>query len=898
VLFVDRPQALKNDPVLGLTQSCDALVRIGKWAVRQTPPTPLFLLAAGGVQALHSEHPGTQQSADMLQAAALSGFARSLQNEWPELDIKIIDLGVGSLTNAQLASLTRYLADPDAETEMILNPKGQRLVPRVREITYPGRSSTGSTTDSSQQRCCQKLGFSAPGLLRNLHWQPCTLEAPLDAHEIRVEVDYTGLNFRDVMYALGMLADEALENGFSGPGLGLEFSGRILEVGRAVQRWSPGDRVMGFAPSSFATQLRTLETAVSAVPEGLGMDAAAALPTVFFTAWYALRDLARLEVGERVLIHGGAGGVGIAAIQIAQLLGAEIFATAGSPEKRDFLRLLGVTHVYDSRSLDFVDAILQETQGGGVDVVLNSLSGEAIRRNLQILRPFGRFLEIGKRDFFENTPMHLRPFRNNLSYFGIDADQLLAGRPALTRRVFQEVVEHFAQGALFPLPVTQFSAAQVVEAFRHMQQARHIGKVVVAMQTPIIDSQPLTAAEAPALALDPDGLYLVTGGTRGFGLATARRLVERGARHLLLISRSGRLDSEAQAERDEMAALGAIVDYRACDVSDAKQMAALFADIRAQQRSLRGIIHSAAVIEDGLAENLIPAKIQEVLAPKVDGAWHLHRLSLEHPLDFFVVYSSITTVLGNPGQSAYVAANTWLEGLAHLRRSQKLPALAVLWGPIADVGYLTRHEQTLDRLTQRLGGPALSAHLALDLLEALLSADRNGVVVANWDWQAVSRFLSNALAPRFANLSRGISASDGLSDTDLQEQIRLLPEKEAEALLCELVRREVAQILRLPPEKISDSQDLTQLGLDSLMGVELALALEERLGIKLPAFLLSEGPTADRLAQRLVHSLRKSAQEDGLFLSPDRETFEQLAKQHGVATDEAAIKQIVTNWSH
>jgi len=665
-----------------------------------------------------------------------------------------------------------------------------------------------------------------------------------------------------------------------------------------VQRWSPGDRVMGFASSSFATQLRTLETAVSAVPEGIGMDAAAAIPTVFLTAWYALQELARLEAGERVLIHGGAGGVGIAAIQIAQLLGAEVFATAGSPEKRDFLRLLRVSQVYDSRSLDFADAILQDTQGEGVDVVLNSLSGEAIRRNLQVLRPFGRFLEIGKRDFFENTPMHLRPFRNNLSYFGIDADQLLAGRPAVTRRVFQKVVEHLTQGDLFPLPVTAFPATQVVEAFRYMQQAKHIGKIVVAMRTPIVNSVPPTATDAPKLALDPDGLYLVTGGTGGFGLATARRLGERGARHLLLISRSGRLDTRAQTEWGETAVLGAVVEYRACDVSDTEQMEELFAQIRTQQRPLRGIVHAAAVIEDGLAENLTPAKIQEVLAPKVRGAWHLHRLSLGHPLDFFVVYSSITTLLGNPGQSSYVAANAWLEGLAQLRRSQDLPALAVLWGPIADVGYLTRHEQTRDRLTQRLGGAALSANLALDLLEGLLSAERNGVVVANWDWQAISRFLPTALAPRFADLSEGIVDGGVLSDSDLQEQIRLLPENEAEALLSELVRREVAQILRLDPEKIGGNQDLSHLGLDSLMGVELALALEERLGIKLPAFLLSEGPTADRLAQRLVHSLRKNGLEEGSSLSPDRETLEQLAKQHGVASDGEAIEQIFANGSH
>jgi acyl transferase domain-containing protein/NADPH:quinone reductase-like Zn-dependent oxidoreductase/acyl carrier protein len=896
ILYLDLATETAADPVPHLTRACSGLITLGKWAVRQTPVVPVFLLTRGGILATYADAIGEETSAHTLNAAGLCGFARSLQNEWPELSLTILDLGAQSLTVQQVDRLLRYLQAPDAETEMVIDPHGARFVPRVQEASFPcpkpieAVPRAGGAGGSTPYR---QLRFSMPGQLRNLQWMPGNPPALAD-DAVRVEVAYAGLNFRDVMYALGMLSDEALENGFSGPGLGLEFAGWIREVGRKVTRWRPGDAVMGFAPSSFSTQICTPETVIAAVPAALDMASAAAVPTVFFTAWYALREMARLEENERVLIHGAAGGVGIAAIQISQMLGAEIYATAGSPEKRDFLRLMGVAHVYDSRSLAFADAILRDTQGEGVDVVLNSLSGEAIRRNLQVLRPFGRFLELGKRDFYENTPLGLRPFRNNISYYGIDADQLLAGRPALTRRLFDEIMTHFSQGDFFALPVARFPADRIVQAFRYMQQAKQIGKVVVEVKTPVTTGLHQECTYSPPMALDPDGAYLVTGGIAGFGLATAQRLVERGARHLILVSRTGVPDAAAAETIEGMRALGAEICCKACDVSDRHQVAALFAHLNAQPHPLRGIVHAAAVIKDALAENLTTAHIGQVLSPKVAGAWYLHRESLKLSLDFFVLYSSITTLLGNPGQAPYVAANTWLEGLARLRRAQNLPALSILWGPIGDIGYLTRHEKTRDLLQQRLGGAPLSASTALDLLETLLASDRTGLVVADFDWRAVSRFLPKSTAPRFSRIHRnGIDTGQDLV-ADLRTQMLGLSTKEAETVLNALVRQEVAQILRLAPEKIPGDQNLAQLGLDSLMGVELALALEERLGIKLPAFLLSEGPTPERLAQRLVHMLRKDGSDEALTDRSEIDALQRLAESHGVQSGSADAERLMS----
>nr|WP_226857330.1 SDR family NAD(P)-dependent oxidoreductase [Acidithiobacillus concretivorus] len=881
--FADREDLAEagQSAATRLRMECKRLQQAGLWCLRQDPVIPLLLLSDGG---LGGTAAATAFSAThSLGQAGLCGFARSLQNEWPELKLRIVDWGQGSPETVQMV-VAEYLS-PGPETELLLDVQGGRYILQVQEGTVADLGTAGHDhpqiiqPPKSQPLKIQQLQFSLPGQLRHLQWVDVPERTP-EAHEVEIAVDSTGLNFRDVMYALGLLADEALENGFSGPTLGLEFAGRIQQIGAAVTQWQVGDAVLGFAPASFSTRLMTSEQAITRIPEGMSMRAAATIPTVFLTAWYALHTLAQLQPGEKVLIHGAAGGVGIAAIQIAQHLGAEIYATAGSPQKRDFLRLLGVQHIYDSRSLDFADAILADTQGEGIDVLLNSLYGEAVLRNLQILKPFGRFLELGKRDFYENNAIGLRPFRNNLSYFGIDADQLLKGRPQLTQTLFTEIMSRFEAGDFFPLPATHFPAARVTDAFRHMQQARQIGKVVVEMAAPYLPHAPRSEAIL-RIQLNGEAAYLVTGGLGGFGLATAQRLAERGAKKLVLVSRSGQPESAADLILNDLRSQGVQVHTWSCDVREVSQVQALIQRITREVGPLHGIIHAAAVIEDALAQNLGAELMDKVIQPKVAGAWNLHQASLHQPLDFFVLYSSMTTVLGNPGQAHYVAANSWMEAFAQWRRQQGLAALAILWGAIADVGYLTRHEKTRDLLQQRLGGAALTASTALDVLETMIVSDAHGWMVADLDWRALQRFLPVAASPRFAAVMPSGKAETTSSDEDLRSHLQSLPTAEAEQLLVDTVRREVAQILRLSADKITPDQNLSQLGLDSLMGVELALALEERLGVKLPAFLLSEGPTPLRLARRLVQSLSNDAEQQEVPGAASI-TREQLEAQHGV----------------
>ena len=818
--------------------------------------------------------------------AALWGFARTLMNEFDSLGIRLVELDDPHDPEATSKALVDEICHADGEDEVIYSPQG-RYCPRLHTV-QPASLLGADEPAGRPDRDVACLDFRQPGPLKNLMWH----RRPLPnrgADDVEIEVRAAGLNFRDVMYAMGLLSDEAVENGFAGATLGMELSGVVTAVGEQVEDISVGDEVIAFAPASFAERVVTPVAAVARKPANWSFPAAATVPTTFFTAYYALHHLAGLEEGERLLIHGAAGGVGLAAMQIARAAGAEVFATVGSEVKRDVVRLLGADHVLDSRSLAFADDILDLTGGEGVDVVLNSLAGEAINRNLRILRPFGRFLELGKRDFYENTRIGLRPFRNNISYFGIDADQLMAERPALTRRVFMELMQLFENGQLKPLPYRLFPAAQAVEAFRFMQQSRQIGKVVLGFDEGIgtIEQPP---PDPGTLTLDADATYLVTGGMRGFGLATAVWLADHGARHLALLSRRGAADDEAAAAIEEMQKQGVRVRAVACDVTDLAALRATFDQVRQTMPPLRGIVHAAMVIDDGLVRGLDAARIRSVLAPKIDGARHLDLLSRDLELDFFVLYSSATTLFGNPGQASYVAANRFLEVLANARRSAGLPATCISWGAIDDVGYLARNSKIKEQLQSRLGGSALHSTEALAALEQLLVNDLSGVGVMELDWATLQRSLPSSVSPKYADLVQ--EAEDAGADADGAEQLRRwLEELDDDALaaaIAEVLKKEVGEILHVAPEKIEDRKSLHDIGMDSLMGMELVAAVETRFGVTLPLMALSEGLTIERLVQTMIRQLR-SGDGDGAH---DKAAVERLAAQHGSAVDAEAVDAV------
>jgi phthiocerol/phenolphthiocerol synthesis type-I polyketide synthase C len=855
--------------------------------------TTCWLITANAAGSLLPKHTGATPAASLAADSALWGFGRTMLNEADHCAIRLIDLQTPLSVETAATALDKEFEQPDDEQEVVLTSGGERYALRLCSEERPD----GQVHVALEQPTLS-LGFQLPGQLRNLRWEAHP-RRELAPGEIEVDVRATGLNFRDVMYALGLLSDEAIENGFAGPTLGFEFAGVVSRSGSEDSIFNAGDEVVGFGPSSFGNRVITQAAAIAHLPPDISFEAAATIPSTFFTVYYALHHLAQLQADEKVLIHGAAGGVGIAAVQVAKWLGAEIYATAGSDEKRDFLRLLGVDHIFDSRSLTFADQIMAQTGGQGVDVVLNSLAGEAINRNFQVLKPFGRFLELGKRDFYENTRIGLRPFRNNVSYFGIDADQLMLVRPDLTRRLFAEIMALFADGVLHPLPYRAFEAEDVVDAFRYMQQARQIGKIVITYRHGINDVYLPKAPTRRHLQLAADGSYLVSGGLQGFGLRTAEWLASKGARQLILISRSGPQSEQSDEARSAIARLerqGVRVHAAACDVSKRAELAALLAETARSLPPLKGVVHAAAVIDDGLVRNLDAAQMRRVLAPKILGARNLDELTRDCPLDLFILFSSATTVFGNPGQASYVAANAFLEALAEHRRALGLCATSVGWGPIDDVGFLARNEKIKDALQSRMGGGALNSATALDALEGMLLADRSGLAVLEFDWHALSRLLPSASSPKFQELAWHAEDRDGQEDhsEDIQRLLAELSDDELLATFSDILRNEIGEILRVGADKIDPERSLYDMGLDSLMGVELMIALESRFGIRLPVMALSQSPTISKLAARVIQQLRGAddageSDQQALLLAQTQE----VARQQGADASPEVIAGVV-----
>lgn len=802
-------------------------------------------------------------SAD-AEAAALMGVRRVLANEAAQISVRLIRIDPALDEATAVARIAAEIGRDD-DGEVAWDARG-RHVTRVRR----GLPVTPRPADAPALR----LQVERPGLLDSLGWRDVPPQAP-GVDEISIEVAAAGLNFRDVMWSMGLLPDEALLDGFAGPTLGLECAGTVTAIGAAVTRFAVGDRVMAFAPAALSTATVTKAHAAMRVPPGMPFAAAATIPVAFVTVAYALGTLAQLGAGETVLVHGAAGGVGLAAIQYAHARGARVFATAGSPAKRALLRRLGVEAVLDSRSLSFADEVMALTGGEGVDVVLNSLAGEAMRRSLGVVKPFGRFLELGKRDFYENSSIGLRPFRHNVSYFGIDADQLAVKRPALAATLFEELGALFAAGTLRPLPFRLFDYAEAESAFRLMQASGHLGKIVLApgpvLPRALPDPQPFSAR--------PDAAYLVTGGLDGFGLETARWLVRQGARTLALVSRRGDATPGAAETLASFAQAGVDARAYAADVADEAALAMVLARIRAEQAPIAGVVHAAVAMDDALLTQLDADRFARALAPKLRGAELLDRLTRDDPLHLFLLFSSVTTPLGNPGQGNYVAANAAMEAVAERRHAEGRTALAVQWGPIGDTGYLAREAQVSEMLARQLGGSHLSAADALDALPALLASGLPVVGMATVRWSALRKRLPLLDSPLFAEMER--EGSDDAADVDLKTLLAECPPDEARQRVTVMLIDEVARIMKLGADKVEASRPLAELGMDSLMAVELRLAVEERFGITVPLLALAEGATLSAMAGRIVRGVL--GEEGGEPHGREAQAAAHLAQHEGPA---------------
>ena len=703
-----------------------------------------------------------------------------------------------------------------------------------------------------------RLAAGEGGTLENLAVQSCP-QVELAAGQVRVAVAAAGVNFRDVLVALGMYPGAAQ--------LGAEGAGLVTEVGPGVTELAVGDTVLGILglTGSEAVVDRRL---VVRVPQGWSLVQAAGVPVVFLTAYYGLSVLAGLRAGQRVLVHAAAGGVGMAAVQLARHWGAEVFATA-SRGKWDTLRAMGLDdqHIADSRTLEFEKKFSSGTDGHGVDVVLNSLAGDFTDASLRLLGPGGCFIEMGKTDL--RDPDAVARDHPGVGYRAFD---LMEAGPDRIAEMFGDLMALFSAGVLAPLPVKAFDVRCAAEAYRFVSQARHIGKVV------------LTMPGGPAgLA---GGTALITGGTGMAGSALARHLVARyGVPHVMLVSRGGeRADGVAELVA-ELGEAGATVSVLACDVGDRDAVANLLAQVPARY-PLRGVFHAAGVLDDAVIGWLTPERIDTVLRSKVDGAWNLHELTRDMDLSAFVVFSSMAGIVGAPGQGNYAAANSFLDGLAAYRHARGLPGLSMAWGMWEDASTMTQHLGDRDKARMsRVGLAALPTRDALGLFDAALTGEQAVVVATRLDTGALARN-GAALPPLLRELAtrptrRVLDHTEMVSMTGLRVRLQGLTPEQRQRELAELVCSNAATVLGHSAADVNAEDAFGDLGFDSLTAVELRNRLKIATGLTLSPTLIFDHPTPAALAEHLDTQLASATTGGG---APDR-----LARFNDVARELQAL---------
>ncbi len=785
-----------------------------------------------------SQPVGAMQVPPQLAQAPVWGLGKVIAIEYPDSHCTMIDLdpAIDSSEANRLAA------------EVLSGSREDQIAWRngVRHVLRLARRSAAELALAAEEKPVQ-LTVTERGTLDNFALLPANRCAP-GPGEVEIRVHASGINFRDVLGTLNLYPGEM------GP-LGSECSGEIVSVGSGVQEWKCGDEVVALASGSFASFVTTRSEFVAHKPKSISFEESATIPIAFLTAHFTLNHLGGIRQGQRVLIHAAAGGVGLAAVQLAQRVGGEIFATAGSPEKRRFLDRLGVDHVLDSRTPDFAAEILRLTNGKGVDVVLNSLSGELIEKSFEALAPGGTFLEIGKRGIW--SPERVAALERGIRYFIVDWGNEAREDPTLIGSMFRKLMAEIDHGALKPLPQTIFPLEKAADAFRFMAQARHIGKIVLR------HSQGPTGPNGQhEISIHPDSTYLITGGLNGLGFLAAQWLVQRGARHLLLAGRSS-LGPEAARSVKQMEEAGARIHAAQVDISTKRGIETLFAQAK-NMPPLKGVIHCAAVLDDSVLAKQEWARFQKVMAPKAVGAWRLHTQTRLMNLDFFVMFSSAASIFGSPGQGSYTAANSFLDALAHYRRARGLPALSINWGAWTKVGMAAR-----GRLVERMiaqGSGAFSPEQGFQILGLLLGVVGQ-VAVLPVDWPTFLRRYERGAEPclleDFASLARSAEIQLGrLKPSELLEEIAGASPARRRSLLFTQVEIRAAKVLGLDFAKKSEpNKPLREMGLDSLMAVELRNSLCTHLGCKLPATVLFDYPTLNLLTDYLNRQLFRSDDE-------------------------------------
>ncbi|TIA62468.1 polyketide synthase [Aureobasidium pullulans] len=817
-----------------------------------------MLLSAGKVLWVYKEGPN---DAD-VEGSMVVGFIRAIRSE---TSADIITLGLQNATNKTIvdnifAVLSKTGSDSTSafkdDKEFIL--KGDNLmIPRVVDDDELNTRLHQESQDSIvyQQPFAQpdrrlKMVIATLGSLDSFYFVDDEPK-PLGDNEVEIEVKATGMNFKDVVVSMGQLNQ---------PYIGVECAGVIAAVGKNVTDVKIGQSVMAMTEGAYSTYARCLSTSVAPLPERMDFTAASTIPVVSCTAYYGLFDLGRLTEGESVLIHAAAGGVGQAAIMLAQTRGAEIFATVGSIDKKQhIMKEYGIAedHIFYSRDTTFGPAIRQATGGQGVDIVLNSLGGDFLRESWDCLAPFGRFIEIGKADITKNSRLEMAQFEYNVSFASVDLTKVAAYRPKLMKRLLNDVEKLMSNGSIRPVgPVTSYGINEVEAAFRSLQSGKSMGKLVITPQHGDL-VQAISPKKTASLFKD-DASYLIVGGTGGLGCSIARWMASRGAKLICLSSRRANITPRLEELISDLAQQGTRIIVRACDVANLSSVETLIQSLQ-KEAPVRGVIQGAMVLKDVLYEQMTTDDFNAVVNPKVTGTLNLHNTLGSSKLDFFIALSSVAGVVGNRGQAAYAAANVFLDTFMAHRNAQGLPGTSLDLTAVSDVGYLADNSERAADVLRNLGGETIEESEILGLLTAAvtgkITASNNHVITglkiqpgSEPFWSHDAKF-SNLLAAAVSQTSQ----EGGNVNVPLPQALKTAgtSDKALEVLYAALVTK-LAAVLMLSVEEMEPSAAVASYSLDSLAAIEVRNWIAREADANVQVLELLTSPSLMELAKLIL----------------------------------------------
>lgn len=774
------------------------------------------------------------------------GIGRIIVNEFPAWQVRLIDFerpnGSPIEGEAWNLALNKMYASTKNYEELAI--RGQRIY----------RKSMQKWLNDDLGMSLEKVDFQSESLslsdstigIEELKFERVERVEPKPG-EVEILVENSTLTYNDYLKVTNKITPDATEGSYLENAVGYACSGVISRLGSETGSFNVGDRVIAVAKGTVRSYLTTSEllTVKSSDLNSAGIHS-------YLTAIYSLRDKANLSKHDKVLIHNATDGLGLAAIHYAKMVGADVYATAESEEKRSYLESIGVPHIYSCESLDFAREILEETEGKGVDVILSALSKEMMNQSLSILAPYGTYLDIGNKDIIDNASLGMRHFHKNISYVAINLDKMTRDKPRIISRLLHDLAGEGFKGRLTSLPTQVFSPQDIKEAFNAIDEGSHTGEILIDFK-----DQSIEIPKEEQL-IKPDQTYLITGGTNGLGLEIGKWLVDKGARHLALLSRSGLKSEHTIQVVQEMKDQDVNVHVFAADVADLDQITGVFAEIEANLPPLSGVFHCAMVLDDGYLTDMNEERFRKVLRPKVVGAINLHQLTKGLELDHFVLFSSISSLIGNVGQSNYVVANALLDSFANIRKNEGLPATTINLGVLAEAGVVSRSEN-LEMLLEGVGIRSFTNEQVLMGLERILKEKPTQVGFFDLNWEALSNGLKGSGLAVFQDLINHHvgTENDGLSkeQSAYLDQFSSMNRAEQKEYVVAFLVQELSKILKIPKDKIRLDKGIGFLGIDSILSVELLRIINDKFALKMTSMELLSLPSVNQLSETIIDKI-------------------------------------------